>query len=64
VSDRDVYNRTIDALKEAGFSLVRTGPHEIWQSESKDRGVALSHNIRDKNLARSLLRSAGIEVKP
>jgi len=63
MSDRDVYNRAVDALKQAGFSLVRDGRHECWKSADGKKGIAISHNIRDKNRARSLLRSAGIEAR-
>jgi len=63
MSDADIYNRIIEALKQAGFVLVRNGKHQQWQSEDGKRGVALSHNIRDKNRARSILRSAGIEAR-
>jgi len=60
MSNKDVYNKATEALKQAGFVLVRDGKHECWKSEDGKRGISISHNIRDKNRARSLLRSAGI----
>ena len=60
MSDRAVYNRAIEALKEAGFTLVRDG---VWQSEDGNRGVAISRNIGSQNLARTLLRSVGLEAR-
>jgi hypothetical protein len=63
MSDHDIYHRTINALKQAGFALVRDGRHEWWRSEDGKRGVAISYNIRDKNRARSILRSAGIDAR-
>ena len=50
-------------LREAGFEVVRAGKHVTWKSADNKRGVAISKNIRDKNLARSLLRSVGISVR-
>ena len=63
MSDKDVYNKAIDALKDAGFVLVRDRRHEWWKSADGSKGIAISHNIRDKNRARALLRSAGIEAR-
>jgi hypothetical protein len=60
MANSDTYNKTTEALKQAGFIIIRNGRHEIWQSEDGKRGISISHNIRDKNRARSLLRSAGI----
>jgi len=55
-----LYREITDKLRASGFELVRHGKHAIWKSPDNQRGVAVGKNIRDKNLARALLRSAGI----
>lgn len=50
-------------LRDAGFELCRTGKHATYKSADNQRGVSISKNIRDKNLARSLLRSVGIQAR-
>lgn len=61
MSDKDVYNKATEALRKAGFVLVRDGRHEIWKNGSK--GIAISHNIRDRHRVNSLFRSAGIDAR-
>jgi hypothetical protein len=61
--DHTVYNRAIDALKDAGYSLVRHGRHAVWKSADDKKGVVLSHNMRNKHLARAILRSVGISAR-
>jgi hypothetical protein len=58
-----LHRTIIRHLKDAGFELVRHGKHATWQKPDGRHGVAISKNIRDKNLARTLLRSVGIEAK-
>ena len=55
-----IYTRAVEALKEAGFTLVRNG---IWESGDGNRGVALSNTLSNASLARSLLRSAGVNAR-
>ena len=47
-------------LRDAGSELVRNGKHAMWKHPIRGNGVAVSKNIRDKNLARSLLRGVGL----
>lgn len=55
-----LYPRVRDILKEAGYEVVRIGKHIRWEHPFTKNGISISHNIRDKNLARSLLRDAGL----
>lgn len=63
MSKHDVYHKAVTELTKAGFKPIRNGRREIWQNADKSKGVALSYNIRDKRLAQSLLRSAGVIVR-
>jgi hypothetical protein len=63
MSDIDLYNKMTEALKAAGFELVRNGKHENWRNEDRSKGVVLRYKIRDKNMARALLRSVGVEAR-
>jgi hypothetical protein len=63
VTNRDVYYKAAAELTKAGFKPSRNGKHEIWHNADRSKGLAISHNIRDKNRARSLLRSVGIEAR-
>lgn len=63
MSDTDTYRKAVAALKQAGFALVRSERHEVWKSEDGMRGVALSHNVRDKHLVNRLFRSARLDAR-
>lgn len=58
----DLHRNITNQLRAAGFELNRHGKHAIWKSPDNKRGVSISKNIRDKHLARSLLRSVGVKL--
>jgi hypothetical protein len=60
---KKLYREIERILRNAEFELTRDNPHSIWKSKDGKRGVSISRNIRDKNLANSLLRSAGISAR-
>jgi len=56
------YTRTIcDILKSANFEITRhaRGSHEIWRSP-EGRTVVVDQHINDRNLAKRVLKQAGI----
>jgi hypothetical protein len=60
---KKLYREIERILRDAGFELTRDNPHAIFKSKDGKHGVSISRNIRDKNLANSLLRSAGIQAR-
>lgn len=62
MTDRSIYRRTIEALKEAGYVVTRHRKHEYWRAPGK-QPVSISKGMQDKQLARSILRSVGLEFK-
>lgn len=62
MSNSETYRATIQALRKAGFTLILNNRHERWESADGNRGVSISHNLRDKNRARALLRNVGVDL--
>jgi predicted RNA binding protein YcfA (HicA-like mRNA interferase family) len=56
-----LYRDIVSCLRENGFELIRNTRHAVWRKPDDSRGVVVSRKMKDKNLARSLLRSAGIK---
>lgn len=50
-------------LRKAGFEVLRQGKHAHWRHPETGNGVSLSRNIKNKHLANTLLKSAGVHAR-
>ena len=59
MSQHDLFRRVTDILKSRGFKPVRSHGGHIW-FQKDNHGVNVSHGMRDRNLAKQVLKNAGI----
>ena len=57
-----IYKTIARQLKQAGFEMVRhgKGSHSVFNKEGLKRPIVVSWNLRDQNLAKQILRTAGL----
>jgi predicted RNA binding protein YcfA (HicA-like mRNA interferase family) len=58
-----LYPDVANKLIEAGYELCRQtgGSHKVFKKPN-NRNIIVSYNIRDKNLAKKLLKQAGCHL--
>lgn len=60
------YSKTLSRiLKEAGWEIARhpSGSHAVWCSPNKAKKVPIPQRIHDRNLAKTILREAGLSPR-